>query len=109
MVASLFPVLMSHTVTSASFSFDTYSGLPEGRSANSSGSGVGRVRATWNVVVSKIWISSSSPSQTSTYLPSGVTRMPRGRWPVGTVLITLPASMSITDMVLSRSFEVYAM
>ena len=48
---------------------------------------------------------SSSPTATSTNLPSLVNSMPRGRWPTLMVLMTAHLSVSITETVLLFSFD----
>ncbi len=47
----------------------------------------------------------SSPAQTMSFLKSGVRIMPRGRAPVGMVLITFKLSLSMTVTVLSFSLD----
>ena len=57
------------------------------------------------VAVSITWMVSSSPTATSTNLPSLVNSMPRGRWPTLMVLVTAHLSVSITETVLLFSFD----
>ena len=93
-------------LTVFSFSLATYRNLPAASWVNSSGSGPeGRLSTTRWLAASMISILSSSPTATSTNLPSRVNSIPRGRWPTLMVLMTIHLSVSITDTVLLFSFE----
>src|SRR5882757_8503815 len=96
----------SITVTVLSFSLATYIVLPAASWVNSSGSGPeGRVSTISWVLVSIIWMVSSSPTATITNLPSRENSMPRGRWPTLMVFVTVQLSVSITVTVLPFSFD----